>query len=220
VKGGGARYWNATAVRGGWSYLRRRGWHALLGAFFRSYIYSNQEYLILRTSLLGPPALDRVGDIIFRLATPVDLGRLDEFEPYGRGSSQRAAVIEDKDWLFVACDGDRIVMTRRYARIVPIGLMSRVVDLSAGQIWAADSFCLPAYRNRGIGRELGVFADRFISAQGYSEVLSAVGVANSSSIRMNMRIGRRPLYHVSYFRLLFYEDLAVSKHIPAEYWPG
>jgi GNAT superfamily N-acetyltransferase len=202
-----------------------RGFFRRLVAALRAVIdrvYRSHRFLVLRTELAGPPAADHLGDIVFRVATPADLDHLDEFEQYGRGSRQRKYVEEDKDWLFVACHGDRIVMTRRYSPVLPPaardghGLVPRVVQLGPAQAWGADSFCLPEYRNRKIGRHMGFFADRFMASLGYTQLFSAIPAGNDVSIRMNLQIGRRPLYSVSYVRLLFWERLRVSREFPEQ----
>jgi hypothetical protein len=136
-----------TLIAHGWSYFRRRGLRATAGTIISRFVYGSRQLVVYRTRLAGPPAADHVGDIVFRLATPADVAHLDEFEPYGLGASQRAYVDYDHDWLFVACDGERIVATRRYSLRVPAGsLMSRRLQLGPRQVWSADAFCLPEYR--------------------------------------------------------------------------
>ena len=173
---------------------------------------------MLRCALAGPPAADHVGDVVFRLATPADLDDLAEFERYGRGSAQRAYVEEDGDWLFVASHGQRIVATRRYSRAVPpYALMSRVIRLGRGQVWGADIFALPEYRNRHIARHLAIFGERWLASQGYTELFTSVSADNTASLRMSYEKGSRPFYHVTYFRLLLYERLRVSTEIPRRF---
>ena len=215
------------SLRHGWHYIRRHGVMAAAKAAFRHYVYSAHECLITEATLGGPPVADHVGDIVFRRATEADLNRLDELDRYrGRGSTHRMRVIEDSDWLFVACHGERIVATRRYSRAVPSasrdghGLMARIVQLGRTQVWADDVFCLPEYRNRGITRLLGLFAMRSLAALGFTENLATIATTNTPSIRMAHHQGVRPLYYVSFFRLLFYQRLVVSKDIDPALWPG
>ena len=83
----------------------------------------------------------------------------------------------------------------------------------------ADIFCLPEYRSQGIGRRLALFGDRFLASRGYTESFAATEVTNTPSLRMSLHKGSsRPVSHVSYFRLLFYERLVISKDIPPKYW--
>lgn len=213
--------------RHGWYYIRRRGVMAAFKAAFRHYVYGAHECLILETTLAGPPTVDHLDEIVFRRATAADLDRLHELDHYrGRGSTHRMRVTEDDDWLFVACHEERIVATRRYSRTVPSasrdghGLMARIVQLGPTQVWADDTFCLPGYRNRGIARLLGLFAMRFLASLGYTENFGTIATTNAPSIRMSRRQGVRPLYYVSYFRLLFYERLSVSRDIPPALWPS
>ena len=177
-------------------------------------LYRSHRCVAFGDRLAGPPAVDRVDGVVFRLATPADLERLDEFEPYGRGSRQRAYVERDGEWLFVACDGDRIVATARYGRVIRDAVLSRVMALEPWQVWGADQFCLPAYRNRGISRLLAVFANRWLVALGYTEVTFTVDAANIASIRMTLHKGCRALFSVSYVRILRWERLRVSKDVP------
>lgn len=177
-------------------------------------LYRSRQYVVFDDDLAGPAAVDRVGDVVLRLATPADLTRLHELEPYGRGSRQREYVERDGDWLFVACHGDRIVATARYGRVVRDAVLARVVVLEPGQVWGADQFCLPDFRNRGISRLLAVFANRWLAALGYTEVGSSVDAANAASIRMTLHKGCRARLYVSYSRVLAWERLRVSKDVP------
>jgi GNAT superfamily N-acetyltransferase len=161
-----------------------------------------------------------VGDISFRLATASDLERLDELEPYGRGSRQRRFVEQDHEFLFVACDGARIVATARYGRVVRDSVVSRVIALEPGQIWGADAFCLPEYRNRGVTRRLTIFANQFLASMGYRQTLGTIAVTNTASLRMIRKKGNEPLYYISYLRVLFWERLRVSKTVPEQVWSG
>jgi GNAT superfamily N-acetyltransferase len=204
-----------SLLRHAWRYFRRQGAVGALRAMINRFVYRSDEWIVFRADLAGLPADDHVGDIVFRLATPSDLARLDELDRYQRGSSQRADVHQDHDWLFVAARGHRIVATRRYSAAVPAhGIMSRVLTLNSGQIWMADLFCLPEYRNQGVARLLAVFADRWLAACGYKEHFASVAVTNTASLRLSLRKGSEPFYHVTYFRLLFYERLRVSRDIP------
>jgi GNAT superfamily N-acetyltransferase len=209
-----------TALGYGWRLFRRRGLIATVRAIIYRYVYRNYRGLIFRTGLAGPPTEGHVGNVVFRLATASDLDHLAELERYGRGSMLRAGVTEDNDWLFVACHGDRIVATRRYSRVVPPhGLVSRVIHLEPAQVYMADIFCLPEYRSQGIARRLSLFGDRFLGSRGYTDSFAATEVTNTPSLRMSLHKGNgRPVYHVSYFRLLFYERLVISKDIPPKYW--
>lgn len=210
-----------SALGYGWRYFRRHGLIPTVRAIIKRYVYRSYQAVITHNGLAGPPADDHVGNVTFRLATPSDLDHLAELERYGRGSTLRASVTEDNDWLFVACDGDRIVATRWVSRAVPPhGLMSRVVQLRQGQVWALDIFCLPEYRNKGIGRHLSLFSDRLLASRGYTAVLGAVTVFNTPSFHMHLHVGRHPFCYVSYFRFLFYERLLISKEIPEQFGAG
>jgi GNAT superfamily N-acetyltransferase len=196
----------------GWRYLRRRGVKASTRAFVERYVYRAYTGVVVAVDIAGPPAPDRLGDIVFRQATPADLARLDDLDRYGRGTALRAEVAHNGDWLFIACHGDRIVATRRCSRVVPVhSLMSRVVRLEEGQIWGADVFCVPEYRNRGIGRHLALFGERVLATLGYRQLLGAIATTNTAAVRMHEGIGRQPVRYVSYFRLFFYERLRVTK---------
>lgn len=113
--GTGVRRWLAR-LQDGWRYVCAHGVRATARSLFQHYVYRSHRFVVTRATLDGPPAASRVGDIVFRLATPSDLERLDELDRYGRGSRHRFYVEEDGDWLFVACHGERIVATRRLDR--------------------------------------------------------------------------------------------------------
>jgi hypothetical protein len=206
-----------TLIVHGWSYFRRRGLKATVETVISRFVYGSQQLVVYRTRLAGPPAADHVGDIVFRRATPADLDHLEEFEPYGLGASQRAYVNYDHDWLFVACHGDRIVATRRYSRRLPAGsLMSRWLQLEPRQVWSADAFCLPEYRNRGLNRHFGRFTMRFLASHGYAEEFGVITTSNTASLRSVLGRGSEFVYFISYARLLCYEHLRISDDMPTE----
>lgn len=184
------------------------------------YIYRAFSFVVNRTELTGPPAADRVGDVVYRLATPADLQRLDQLEPYGRGARQRTFVEKEGDWLFVACRGDQIVGTRRYSRTLPSasrdghGLMQRLLELKPTQVWSADAWLLPEYRQRGINQPFARFTMRFLASLGYTEQLAAVTLPNLPSLRSSARRGAERLCYVSYSRVLFFERLRISTELP------
>jgi GNAT superfamily N-acetyltransferase len=207
-----------TRLGNWWRYIRQRGLLAAGRALIDRFIYRSHRCIVTWNLLAGPPAPDRVGDVVFRLATPSDFDRLDELERYGRGSTHRTYVQQDNDWLFVGGHGDRIVATRRVTRVMRDSVVSRVLQLGPGQLWGADVFCLPEYRHRGIAPRLQQFGDRYLATLGYKERLGTIVVTNTPSLRMSRLSGKRPLYYVSYVRILFWERLRVSKDIPREYW--
>lgn len=207
-------------LRGWWRNVRG---HALIAAtrgVVHRYLYRSHEFVITRSDLAGPPVPDHVGGVVFRLATRSDLDRLDDLEPYGRGSRQRRYVDEDKDWLFVASHADRIVATRRTCRALPRasrdghGLIPRLLQLEPGHLWAGDLFCLPEYRNQGIGRHLELFGDRFLASLGYTTVFGNIALSNTAAARLHFQIGKKPVLYVSISRVLFYKHVTVSKEPP------
>ena len=199
----------------GWRYFCRRGFTATIRAMFKRFAYGSRDVVVYRTKLGGPPVPDHVGDIVFRLATPSDLDRLHEFSDGHRAAIHRQAVKEDADWLFVACQGDRVVATRRYSRhLSPGGLMSRVLTLGPRQVWSVDAFCLPEYRNRGLNRHFGFFTIRFLASLGYTEEFGEIVASNVASLRSVSNRGGEFPYFVSFYRLLFYERLNVSTEMP------
>jgi GNAT superfamily N-acetyltransferase len=199
---------------GWWRYIRKRGVARALRAFTYRFIYRSHRCVITWTRLDGPPEPDHIGDVVFRLATPSDFDRLAEFEGYGRGSAQRAYVEGDKDWLFLACHAERIVATRRLSRVIRDPVISRVVHLEPGQVWGADTFCLPDYRNRGVSRHLQKFAERHLAKLGYKERLGNILITNTPSLRMSRASGSAFVSYVSYVRVLFWERLRISEDLP------
>jgi GNAT superfamily N-acetyltransferase len=201
-----------------WRYVRQHGIGDAVGAFVDRFLYYSCRCVITYSAAGGPPAVDRVGDVIFRVATPSDLNRLQELDRYGRGAVHRRYVGEEHDRLVVACDGDRIVATRRASCVIRDSVVSRVIKLGPGQFWGADVFCLPEYRNRGIGRHLQVFGDRHMASLGYNERFGSVDARNTASLRTSRAAGRQALYFISYVRILFWERLRVSKNVPSHLW--
>lgn len=205
-------------LRYGWRYVRRHGPMAAVRSAVNRYVYRSHRLVIIHGPLDGPPVEDHVGNIVFRCATTSDLGRLAELERYGRGSNLRACVMEDGDWLFVACDGDRVVATRLYSRVLPpYSLVPRVLELEPTQVWMGDLFSLPEYRSQGIGRRLALFADRCMASRGYREMFASIAVNNMPSLRLSSHKGSQPFCYVSYFRFLCYERLRVTKDRPTEF---
>ena len=152
------------------------------------------------------------------MATRSDLDRLHELDRYGREARHRQYVQQDDDWLFVGCDGDRIVATRRASRVIRDSVVSRVITLGPEQFWGADVFCLPEYRNRGIGRHLQMFGDRYLASLGYKDRFGHIDAANTASLRTSRAAGRQALYYVSFLRILFWERLRVSTSVPSHLW--
>jgi GNAT superfamily N-acetyltransferase len=203
-----------TRLGSWWRNLQQRGVVTGVRIIVNRYIYHSHRCVITWQLLGGPPAPDHSGDIAFRLATPSDLDHLDQLEPYGRGS-QGVYVKQDKDWLFVACHGDRIVATRRLSLVIRHPVVSRVITLGPRQVWGADTFCVPEYRNRGIARQLLAFAERYLANLGYKERFGTIVVTNTPSLRMHHAAGADFVSYVSYVRVLFWHRLRVSKRIPA-----
>ena len=196
-----------------WRYCRQHGLTASIRHFIDRFIYRSYRCVITHSFVGGPPAAEHVGIINLRVAAPPDLDHLQEFERYGRRATRRY-VEEDKDWLFVACDGERIVATRRSSLVIRDNLLSRVIKLGPSQFWGADSFCLPEYRNKGIARHLKIFSDRYLASLGYTDFVSSIEITNTASLRASSAAGRKVLFYVSFLRLLFYERLRVSKEMP------
>ena len=61
-----------------WRYFRQRGLMASASTFIHRYMYRSHRFVVTRAVLSGPPAADHAGDVVFRVATPSDLQRLDE----------------------------------------------------------------------------------------------------------------------------------------------
>jgi GNAT superfamily N-acetyltransferase len=196
-------------------YYRRFGFRRLARMVASRYVYASHECVITRISLEGPPVDDRIGTIELRLAGPGDLARLEQLEPYDRrGSIIRAHVEEDRNWLFVASDRDRIVATRLVSGSVPpYGVVARAIRLGPGQLWGGEVFCVPEYRNRGIGRCLSLFGDRYLASLGYREIVGVIDAANIKSLRMHLHKGVELIYHVSYVRVLFYKRVAITQDV-------
>jgi hypothetical protein len=129
---------------GSWRrYLDPRGVIGAIRTFIDRCVYRSYRCVITYSPAGGPPAVDHVADVKFRLATRSDLDRLDELDRYGRGAIHRQYVKRDDDWLVVACDGDRIVATRRASRVIRDSVISRVIKLGPDQFWARTySACL------------------------------------------------------------------------------
>jgi hypothetical protein len=202
-------------VGNAWRHFRQHGLIATLRTIIDRHVYHSRRYIITYNVLETAPGPDRIGDVIMRLATPADLDRLGDLEPYGRGATTHRPYVEhDRDWLFVACHGDRIVATRRVSRVVRDGVMSRVVRLGAHQLWAADVFCVPEFRNRGIGRRLQLFGNRYLGRLGYTELFGAIAAANTASIRASLGAETRLVYSVAHLRILSWERVRVSEGPP------
>lgn len=203
-----------------WRYLRGHGPLAASRALTERWIYRSYRCVITHSNAAGPPVSDHIGDVTFRTATPSDYERLRDLERYGRGESNRRHVEEADDWLFVACHHDRIVGTRRTSRVIRHEIVSRVLKLGPGQFWGADVFCVPEYRNRGIGRHLNVFADRSMASLGYREMFGSISETNIASLRASRFAGRDAVSYVSYVKVLGWERLRVSRHVPEHLWNG
>ena len=156
----------------------------------------------------------------FRAATLQDIDRLARCEFHGRASRHRKYVEEDDDYLFIAEHGQEIVATLRYSRRLPSvlrdghGLVSKIMQLTPAQVWGADAFCLPEYRNNGISRQLLLFALRWLADRGYTEAFGTIATTNLPSLRMSLNVGSRIVCYVSYVRFLSYKRLRISRALP------
>lgn len=203
----------AGVLRYGWSYLRHNGLVPTLSAFARRYVYRSLEHVIMCSRTIDQDAADHVGDVVLRLATPADAERLRRFDQ-AREAPHRPPLGVHREWCFIACDGDRIVASRRYMDELPsYRLVSRVVRLQPGQLWADDVYCLAEYRGRGIARSLGLFAQRVLATDGYRDFFGSISVTNAASLRMTLHDSDF-VCHLRYVRLLLYERLRVSTEIP------
>lgn len=201
------------AARYGWAYVRHNGVRATLRGIARRYVYRSLHYIVLCSRTIDEHAADRVGDVVFRLATPADAEPLRRFDRCRRALRQ-PVLAPQREWRFIACDGDRIVATRRYTDALPRhALIARVVQLGEGQLWADDLFCLPQYRNRGIARRLGLFAQRVLAAEGFGEFLGSIRATNAASLRMTLHDSAF-VCEAWYVRCLFYERLRISRDLP------
>jgi GNAT superfamily N-acetyltransferase len=199
----------ATSFHRALGYLRRHGLRRTLGRVVVRLFFSSYDFIITRAALEGPPVPQCVGDVTLRPATPVDLQRLGELEGPGRRR------VEDGDWLFVACHGERVVAARVMMRAVPIHLTAaKVLRLAPGQAWDEDMFCAPDFRGKGVARHLSLFSDRYLRSLGYTEIFASISTNNVPSLRMQVHKGSEFAYHVSYLRLLFFKRIRVSRQIP------
>ena len=197
----------------GLRHLRQHGIVATLRRI-RPHLYSSRKFVIIRKRLRDSVVSGHLGEIVFRRASAADLDRLDSLDAHGRGSAQRAFVEQRHDLLFVACHADRIIATRRCSREIRDPLVARVVRLGAGQIWVADVFCLPEYRNQAVVRHLILFADRELASEHYSEALAAVDADNIPSLRTSLRSGSEAACYVSSLRMLSYERMRLHTELP------
>ena len=197
------------------SYLAPRGLSGILRAAIRMTLYGRAHLIVIRSALAGPPFEPGSDGLVFRQATADDLAALETLAPHHRADRLRACVAEAGEWLHVARDGDRIVGFRRVSRgISPRGVLATVLRPTPDQVYTQDLFVHPDYRNRSVGRRISLAQDRQLAAVGFKEMLSSVDADNLASLRMSFRKGSRPVCVVSYFRLLFYRRLVVSRTLP------
>ena len=201
-----------------WRYARRHGFLAAGRALRDRWVYRSYRCVITHSVAAGPPALDHIGDVTFRVATPSDYDRLHDLERYGRGERSRRYVSDDDDRLVVACHGDRIIGSRRLSRVIRDNVVARVMKLGPGKFWGADLFCLPEYRNRGVGRHLNIFGDRYMATLGYTDHFGSITATNVASLRASRAAGSEAVCCVSYVKVLFWERLRVSKDVPEHLW--
>jgi GNAT superfamily N-acetyltransferase len=205
----------ATFLRQALGYVRRHGLRQTVGRFRVRFIYGSQDFIITRVALSGPPVHDKLGEVTLRLATPSDLPHLDELERYDRRASVIRGHVEDGNWLFIACHGDRIVAARITSPAIPThAITAKALRLGPEQAWDEDMFCVPDYRGKGIARHLSLFSDRYMASLGYTEAFASISTWNIPSLRMQLHKGSEFAYHVSYRRFLIYDRLSVSPHRP------
>jgi hypothetical protein len=86
--------------------------------------------------------------------------------------------------------------------------------LKPTQVWSADVWLLPEYRQRGINQPFASFTMRFLASLEYTEQLAAVTLPNLPSLRSSAPRGAKRLSYISCMRLFFYERLRISTELP------
>ena len=175
----------------------------------------SEDFVITRATLNGPPVADRVGDVVFRLATAADLPLFHGHERFGSRLEMLGAHIRGGDWLFIATLGGRFVAARLITRTVPgRDVASRVLKLMPHQVWDDDMYCASDYRGQGIARQLSLFSARYMASLGYTEAFARIATSNVPSLRMQRHKGSTFAWHVSSRRLLFFRRVRASRRVP------
>jgi hypothetical protein len=196
-------------------YVRQHGLRQTVRRLIAWCTHGSEDFIITRVGLTGPPVAERVGDVVLRVATSADLPALLEVEHFSSRAARLRGHVEQGDWIFIACHGERIVAARVVTRAVPPrDLASRVLDLRHDQAWDDDMFCVTDYRGQGLARQLSLFSDRYMGSLGYTEAFARISTSNVPSLRMQRHKGSAFAYHVSYRRFLFYKRLRVSERPP------
>jgi len=193
-----------------WRLLKSRGLRYGLYRAWTCYVFGSKTWIVFGVDLEGPPAPVGSDGIVCRPFAPSDAGSLDAFEPHARASTILAQ-LEEGCWVDLAFDKGQPVAFRVVSsqgpRYPPLG---RLMTLEPHQVYVVYSFCLPAYRGRGIATRLGLAMDRRLAAAGYRELVAASPLYNTASIRLQMGKGYRPISRLSFRRSLSYARYAVD----------
>lgn len=209
---------DATPIRFAWTYVRTRGVRATVHGLVRRFVFARDSWILTKGDLPGPPAESDPHGIVFRRATSEDLANLDSLRPHKRPEELRARVLDEGAYLYVACDGPRVVGYRIAGRQpLRYSPAARYFKLGDREICTYEIFCHPDYRSRGVARRLRLASNHMLAQEGYRRRVSAIATDNIPSLRSSLgsENGTRPVLHVTYVRFLLYHRYRTSPELPA-----
>lgn len=162
-------------------YLRSRGLRQAVRKLLAGYIVGREQWYVTIEDLtrwVGAP-LEPAG-VEIRGATVADLPRMHGFTARQHPNTLRAWC-RPSCVFFIALVGGEAVSYRCVSRLVHTSVLG-VMALGPGQIYMVDEFTVPAFRRRGITRQLAIATNPALMSAGVREVVGIHTVDNQDTI--------------------------------------
>lgn len=163
-------------------YVRNNGLRRSLAKFFCAYVAGRQRWYLTCEDLTRYAGTALVpGPYEYRFATRDDLPRMSAFETRMSRSILRAWF--GREYLFFITLYDGLpVSYRTLSPLVHPGVVG-AITLRPGQIFMVDEFTVPAFRRRGITRQMAIAMTPSLLARGYREVLGIHRTDNDDTVK-------------------------------------
>lgn len=162
-------------------YLKSHGLGRASRKFIAAYVVGREHWYLTIEDLhrwIGEDLASQGLEI--RAATAADMSRMAPLTERQHPNTLRAWC-EDDHVFFIALADGQAVSYRCVSRVVhPV--VAAALTLGASQVFMVDEFTVPAYRRRGITRQLAIATNPVLLEAGYREVVGVHRVDNTNTI--------------------------------------
>lgn len=197
-----------------WLYVLNNGlWRSFIKGL-AVYCIGRQRWYLTRedlTGYVGQPV--EAPGFEFRRATLADVARMKPF-------MERMPEAVLRRWcdpgyfFFVTWKGDEVVSYRCLSTYVHPGV-DGFVRLAPHQLFMVDEFTVPAFRRRGITRQMAYAMNGWMVAQGFTEVLGVHRTDNHDTIAATRAKGVARLGTITRSRMLWISRVSFEPEPPA-----